>query len=199
MGMKIPRKGNPHRLTENQLRFCEEYMVDHNGDQAAVRAGLSKASSVAMRERQNVQLHLEDLRAAQSARTEVTADRVLQEYARIGFGRVDQVCSWDKFGNLTTKASDDMSESDLAAIATVQVVPSEFGNAIKVTMHPKKPALDKLSDHLGICGKTSRTELTGEGGGPIAFQTLDTASLKRAANLVLLEKDRVDEAEEANG
>ena len=33
------------KLTQKQLRFCNEYIVDFNGTQAAIRAGFSKASA----------------------------------------------------------------------------------------------------------------------------------------------------------
>ena len=32
------------RLTERQRRFCEEYLIDGNASQAAIRAGSSKQS-----------------------------------------------------------------------------------------------------------------------------------------------------------
>ena len=35
----------PRRLTERQRRFCEEYLIDGNASQAAIRAGYSKRSA----------------------------------------------------------------------------------------------------------------------------------------------------------
>ena len=35
----------PRKLTERQRRFCEEYLIDGNASQAAIRAGYSKRSS----------------------------------------------------------------------------------------------------------------------------------------------------------
>ena len=40
---KIPQQGG--KLTEKQKRFCEEYLVDLNATQAAIRAGYSKDSA----------------------------------------------------------------------------------------------------------------------------------------------------------
>ena len=36
----------PAKLTAKQQRFCEEYMVDLNGTQAAIRAGYSKKTAM---------------------------------------------------------------------------------------------------------------------------------------------------------
>lgn len=36
---------NPYGLTDKQIAFCEEYLVDFNGTQAAIRAGYSKRSA----------------------------------------------------------------------------------------------------------------------------------------------------------
>lgn len=33
------------KLTPRQLRFCQEYIIDHNGTQAAKRAGYSQRTS----------------------------------------------------------------------------------------------------------------------------------------------------------
>lgn len=35
----------PRKLTERQRRFCEEYLIDGNASQAAIRAGYSKRSA----------------------------------------------------------------------------------------------------------------------------------------------------------
>ncbi len=38
------------KLTEKQKRFCEEYLVDLNATQAAIRAGYSKKSAYSIGE-----------------------------------------------------------------------------------------------------------------------------------------------------
>ena len=61
--------------------FCEEYLIDLNATQAAIRAGYSKkTASVTACEnltKPNVQEYLQELQAARSERTEITADYVL--------------------------------------------------------------------------------------------------------------------------
>ena len=38
-------ENNQHNLTDKQQRFCEEYMVDLNVTQAAIRAGYSEQTA----------------------------------------------------------------------------------------------------------------------------------------------------------
>lgn len=70
-------------LTALQVRFVEEYLVDLNGTQAAVRAGYSeKTARQAAAENLSkpvIQAAIAEARQRQQQRTEITADRVLRE------------------------------------------------------------------------------------------------------------------------
>ncbi len=70
-------------LTALQVRFVEEYLVDLNGTQAAIRAGYSvKTARQAAAENLSkpvIQAAIAVARAKQQERTEITADRVLRE------------------------------------------------------------------------------------------------------------------------
>lgn len=77
------------QLHGKQKRFCEEYMVDLNATQAAIRAGYSKKTAYSMGHenlKKNALLsYIRILTLARSLRTKITADRVLQELAKIAF------------------------------------------------------------------------------------------------------------------
>ena len=53
------------KMTERQRRFCEEYLIDGNASQAAVRAGYSKRNSTVvsttLMKNPRVQAHLKEL------------------------------------------------------------------------------------------------------------------------------------------
>lgn len=74
-------------LTPRQQRFVEEYLVDLNGTQAAIRAGYSKATANEQAARLlanvSVQSHLAEARRIQQERTGISADRVVQEAWKI--------------------------------------------------------------------------------------------------------------------
>jgi len=82
---------NNGELTPQQKRFCEEILVDGNVTQAAIRAGYSKRSAYSTGhdnlKKPKIQKYISELKEARSLRTQVTADRILQELAKIGFAK----------------------------------------------------------------------------------------------------------------
>ncbi len=73
----------PVHLTDKQQRFVEEYMVDLNATQAAIRAGYSQdtAGSIGHEnlKKPEIQLALQQARLEQQKRTAITADGALRE------------------------------------------------------------------------------------------------------------------------
>lgn len=76
-------------LTEKQKRFVEEYIIDLNGAQAAIRAGYSPKTACCIASenlaKPAIQAALQQAIQERSKRTEVTADRVLEELAAVAF------------------------------------------------------------------------------------------------------------------
>ena len=76
-------------LTPKQKRFCEEYLIDLNATQAYMRAGYSGTGSTAttnanrLLTNADIQAYIEKLQGKRQKRTEITADRVIQELAHI--------------------------------------------------------------------------------------------------------------------
>ena len=77
------------KLTAKQQRFCEEYVVDMNATQAAIRAGYSKNSASVIGSenlgKPNVVQCIAELKKALSESTAIRAERVLEEIASIAF------------------------------------------------------------------------------------------------------------------
>ena len=75
------------KMTDKQKRFCEEYLIDLNATQAAVRAGYSSrtADRIASENlrKPDVQQYLQRLMQERSKRTGITSDQVLRELERI--------------------------------------------------------------------------------------------------------------------
>lgn len=70
------------KLTDKQKAFCQEYLVDLNGTQAAIRAGYSKRTAneqaARMLAKASIQDYLSQLMAQKEASRIATADEVLQ-------------------------------------------------------------------------------------------------------------------------
>lgn len=76
-------------LTPKQKRFCEEYLIDLNATQAAIRAGYSPktAEQTASRLLRNVKVqeYIAKRQKELSRSTEITQERVIKELALIAF------------------------------------------------------------------------------------------------------------------
>lgn len=72
-------------LTDRQARFCEEYLIDLNATQAAIRTGYSEKTANEQGARLlanvSVQEKIAELKAERAKRTEMTQDSVIQELA----------------------------------------------------------------------------------------------------------------------
>lgn len=70
-------------------RFVDEYLVDLNATQAAIRAGYSPKTAYSMGQRLlkdvEVQAAIQEARARREKRTEITQDRVVREIADNAF------------------------------------------------------------------------------------------------------------------
>lgn len=84
----VPEKDAPQLgLTDKQQRFVDEYLVDLNGTQAAIRAGYSVDTARQMASenlsKPYIQAAIAEARKAQQERTGITADRVLREIVAV--------------------------------------------------------------------------------------------------------------------
>lgn len=156
-------------MTPRQERFVEEYLVDLNATQAAIRAGYSAHSAggnaYALLKRPEVRAAVERGRACLSRNTKVTAERVLQEYAALAFSDLRDVADWGPDG-VVPKAAGALSVDAAKAVAEVSDSRTKTGSgSVKVKLHDKKGALDALARHLGLF--VERHELTGKDGGEL--------------------------------
>jgi phage terminase small subunit len=159
-------------LTPKQRAFVREYLVDLNGTQAAIRAGYSANSADVEASRllanAKVRSAVDAAIKLRSERTDITADRVLQELAKIGFADIRKAIKWqgtlvteednpDGGDTLTIKnvvtnsvqliSSDDIDDETAAAISEIS---QNQGGGIKLKLHDKRAALVDIGKHLGM-------------------------------------------------
>lgn len=146
-------------MTKKQKRFVEEYLIDLNATQAAVRAGYSPhtAKDIGCENlaKPNIAAAISQAMAERSRRTGINQDRVLQELARIGFAKITDVVDPE-----TAKIRLDASDDDLACIQSIKIKPNEFGTEREVKLYDKKSALVDLGKHLGLF--KDKLELNGD-------------------------------------
>ncbi|SDP01748.1 phage terminase small subunit [Eubacterium maltosivorans] len=141
------------RLTAKQKRFIEEYLIDLNATQAAIRAGYSPetAGSIGSENlhKPEIRARIDQAMAERSKRTGINADRVLIELARIGLVNPKNLINFDE-ATILEEAADD----DTAAISSVKVktIPTESGEIIEreIRLYDKTKALELVGKHLGM-------------------------------------------------
>lgn len=151
------------RMTKKQKAFCEEYLIDLNATQAAIRAGYSvdSAKEIASENltKPNIRTYIDTKLAERSKRTGINADRVIQELAKIALLNITDVVNAD---DATIKG--EAGREDTAAILSVKVkkIPTDSGTIVEreVRMNDKIKALELLGKHLGMF--KDKVELSGE-------------------------------------
>ena len=152
------------KLTAKQAKFVEEYLLDLNAAAAARRAGYTTKRSEAigydLLTKADIQAAVQSAQRERSARTGVTADRVLKEIARIAFADPRAVMSWGPDG-VALRNSSDLSDDEAAAVAEVSETWTDSGGGSrKVKLHDKVAALEKLARHIGLYDSETSTVVT---------------------------------------
>jgi phage terminase small subunit len=140
------------KLTEKQQRFVDEYLIDLNATQAAIRAGYS-AKTANEQGCQNlaklsIQQAIAEKMAERSKRTGINQDRIVLELAKIAFVKMTDIV--DEEGRIRPDATDD----DLSCIESVKYKESSSmnGDSVEreVKISSKLKALELLGKHLGM-------------------------------------------------
>jgi phage terminase small subunit len=140
-------------VNARQQRFVDEYLVDLNATQAAIRAGYSEKRANAigydLLTNTDIQTAIDAALAERSKRTEVTADRVVKELARIAFVDTRQIFEWGP-GGVTLRPSHELTDDEAAIVAEVSETTGKDGSSIKAKRFDKLKALELLGRHLGM-------------------------------------------------
>lgn len=152
-------------LTPKQSDFADEYLIDLNATQAALRAKYSANTAAKIGwenlQKPEIQAAIAERIAARSKRTEITADRVLIEVARLAF--LDIRKAFDSNGNL--KAIHDLDDDTAAAIAGIEISEDIGENGAvtklkKIKLSDKRSSLELAGRHLQMW--TDKISVSGE-------------------------------------
>lgn len=186
------------RLTEMQQRFCDEYLIDLNATQAAIRAGYSekRASEQAYQllQKTTVQDYIRKKKMERIERTEITQDMVLRELALIAFsnaadyaaviekdamaevdGQMIQVFDSEgnpvKYRTVEPVLTEDLTESQKRALSVIK----KGRDGFEVKPYDKVRALELIGKHIGMFEE--KVSVSGKVNNPMAGLT--TEELKK--------------------
>lgn len=161
------------RLTDKQRKFCDEYLIDLNATQAAIRAGYTEnyANTNASKLLQNTTIsqYIGERQKELSRKTEITQERVIRELALIAFSNnadyaqvVEKKMQVEAGGALVDLLDKDgkpvmyrtvepvlteeLTEEQKRALAVIK----KGRDGLEVKSCDKVKALELLGKHLGI-------------------------------------------------
>lgn len=160
-------KAMPAPADQRRALFVREYLVDLNATQAATRAGYSPKTAYEQGSRllkdAEIAAAVQEAYAARARRTQIDADKVVTELARIAFSDV-----WnyeiDENGKLVL--AEDAPEDATRAVAAVKektrFIPQDGGEPItertvEFKLWDKNTALANLAKHLGMFDTVPQT------------------------------------------
>ena len=146
------------KLTPKQQRFVDEYLIDLNATQAAIRSGYSEktAKSVGHENltKPDIAKAIEAAQLERQKRTKITADSVLQELAKIGFANMMDYMSehngqmYLDFSQLTRDQAAAISEYQTEIVMGGEERPDILKTRFKLL--DKRAALVDIGRHLGM-------------------------------------------------
>jgi len=167
-------------LTPKQKIFVKEYLVDINCTHAALRAGYSPKMAgrigYQLLEKTRVKEAIQVEMDKRAKRTEITADKVLQELAKIGFADIKDYLAYDMVKTEVGTGDDgspiigykqiiDVKPSSEVDGAVINEVSVARDGTFKFKLCDKQKALELIGKHLAMF--TERQEISGKDGGPV--------------------------------
>lgn len=144
-------------LTPKQQRFVEEYLIDLNATQAALRAGYSERTAYSIGQenlnKPEISAEIDKLMKSRSERTKVDADWLLSRLASEAdadvadlydeaTGALKPVRQWPLIFRQGLVAGIDVNQ--------IEVDGSKVGEVVKIKLADRNAKLKMIGDHIGV-------------------------------------------------
>ena len=156
-------------LTPKQQRFVEEYLIDLNATQAAIRAGYSEKTAKSIGQenltKPDIQKAIEEAQNKRQEQTQIDAAYVLKRLVEID--QMDVLDIMDDDGNV--KPLRDWPKIWRQYISNIETISMDDGEGWlkKIKWPDKVKNLELLGKHVSVGAFKDKIEHTGPNGGPI--------------------------------
>lgn len=139
-------------ITAKQLRFAQEYVVDRNATQAAIRAGYTKRSACSVAheilQKPEVRAEVDRLTAELAEKAKIKAEDIVRDLIEV-----------------KDRCMQKAPVMTFTAAGPMQAIDDEGRNVWKFDANGANKSLELLGKPIGMF--VDRKELTGRGGGPL--------------------------------
>jgi phage terminase small subunit len=155
-------------LSPKQEKFVDEFLIDLNATQAAIRAGYSpktaQPASSRLLSNVMVQAKIQERRESAQKRAEVSLDDVLRQYKRIAFAGMSKFVKINSQGEPEVDLSNCTPEDlDLLAETQIEAFSESDGTRqvrrVKIKTLDRLKALETLGKHLGLGDKAQGKQI----------------------------------------
>lgn len=154
-------------LNPQRIKFCDEYLVDSNAMEAAIRAGYAprhaKNQACKLLKKPIIKAYIADKQAALSQTLNLKTETVLKELATIAFFNIQNL--YDDSGKIIPMEK--LPPHIAAAVESIDIKETYTGTGetrtlsgtqVKVKLHSKLDALNALAKHLGLFEKHNQQQ-----------------------------------------
>lgn len=147
-------------MTVKMDRFCEEYVIDYNGTEAAVRAGYSEKRAAAqastLLKREDVMERIAELQKEQAQRLGLSADRVVMELWEIykRCMQAEPVMEWDAEAHSYVPSDAEYTFDANGAVKALKLIGEHIGmwnrKELKLTDETAQSKMTQLIERLDL-------------------------------------------------
>jgi hypothetical protein len=133
-------------LTPKQQKFCDEYLIDLNATQAALRAGYSGSTALNgnLMTIPKIRYYLQQRTEQVTRKVQVNHEMVLTELMKTAFSNMRNYYRSD--GSL--KGMHELTDDEAAALWCLKVTDGKDGQSTVIRLNNKLSALEKIARHL---------------------------------------------------
>ena len=160
------------QITDRMKKFVDEYLIDFNATQAAIRAGYSPDTAneqgSQLLARPDIRELVAEGQKAIAERTQTFQDNAVDELKIVGFSDLADFLTVKEGGIVEQKSFDQLTKEQTKCIKKIKQVVRSSHSAdgtilhqtatLEVELHDKLRALELLGRHLGMFNDTLRLE-----------------------------------------
>ncbi len=157
-------------LTDQQQKFVEQYLIDLNGKQAAIRAGYKATTADRQASRMlslgKVQAAVQAGKARQLEKADISADFVLRravEYLNTSIGDFLVI---PEDGGIPYFDLRNATKQQLACLDALEI---EATGKVKLTLTKRKEMLELIGKHIAVGAFRENLQLTGKDDAPLVW------------------------------